>query len=310
MGKCLVRHLTPNGIELRDGGKITTVAVEPIEKKPLYHFFPSSKVLSVGGYGCSMTCDYCQNWKVSQKDRSADAKNLSPSELVKIALGKGCEGICMTYNEPTVYIEYLRELSRETQNANMYFAIKTNAFVNSTPWQEICSLVDAMNIDYKGTDYDYYRISSLTPEHRRCIMDNIVYALTLSGFINKKLHVEISIPVYESSRVKETMHSIREMISAYAPSTPVHLLKVFPANRIEHSRSTKNRLLFRSRKYMLEQIKYVYISNLFNNAAILTRNTICSYCGKIIVERKGFKVTTDWCGCAATAADFVKWGEG
>lgn len=135
-GICMARVGSANGIDLEAYGKLTQLAVEPIEKKPIWHYRPGLRVLSAGGYGCSFSCDYCQNWMVSQRD-NAPKKELSPNDLVRLALDKGCGGICFTYNEPIVYFEYVMDVAREAKVAGLDLILKTNAYAEQEPWDDL-----------------------------------------------------------------------------------------------------------------------------------------------------------------------------
>jgi pyruvate formate lyase activating enzyme len=108
-GICQAR-IGQSGVKLDAFGKITTAAVEPIEKKPIYHYKPNLKTLSIGGFGCSMFCDFCENWQVSQVNKSDSSEYLSPIDVINLAIKESCGAICFTYNEPIIYFEYLLEL--------------------------------------------------------------------------------------------------------------------------------------------------------------------------------------------------------
>ncbi|KKN30860.1 hypothetical protein LCGC14_0829850 [marine sediment metagenome] len=154
-GKCLVRKSDGEKIYLAAYGYLTNIAVEPIEKKPITHFLPGTKTLSIGSFGCSLFCKFCQNSHISQITGFEDSSIFTPNEVVKMAIEKECASVCMTYNEPIIQYEYLLDLAEECHKNDLKFVIKTNAFINKEPWKKICQVVDVFNIDFKGNREKY-----------------------------------------------------------------------------------------------------------------------------------------------------------
>ncbi len=249
------------------------MATEPIEKKPLYHFYPGMKTLSVGFYGCNMSCNYCQNWKVSQQDRHDNSHIILPLHLVEIANTKECQAICFTYNEPTVYFEYISSVAFHAKSIGLKVVLKTNAMLNPKPWHDIISRVDAINVDWKGDSEASKKMTGVNYD----IIPNLVSA------IRSGCHVEVSIPVYADSIVDDYL------AVAYAlmpfPTVPVHLLKVFPAHLIQLSSTTDDKLISDVRELFLKNSYYVFSEH--------NRNTICSKCRAINLRRNGYRVTDE-----------------
>lgn len=287
-GKCLARKNIDGDIKLDAYGSITNMAVEPIEKKPLYHFYPSTKVLSVGGFGCSAFCDYCQNFMVSQRDRSKDSKKIMPDEVVKIALSKGASGICMTYNEPTIYYEYLVDLCTEAKKNGLYFIIKTNGIVNEDVWEDVLYRVDAINLDFKGSKKDYRDIVKVDEDCYNNFINNFHKALDMD--MDRKVHLEISVPIYPHvSHKDQWIIDFRKVLETYNPFVPVHLLKVFPANETVSWISTPNKLLFNIKDYLSEKLDFVYIANIFDEEAKKSRYTYDPDTNEVIIKRENLK---------------------
>lgn len=274
-GACMVRHGSPDGVVLNAYGKLTQAAVEPIEKKPIWHYRPGLRTLSTGGYGCNFFCDYCQNFMVSQRDRSKDARPFSPKDLVALAVDKKCPAICFTYNEPTIYYEYLLDIADICKRQNLDVILKTNAYIEQEPWEKLCPAIAAMNIDWKGTNDRYREVAKADDS---VIFDRIHDAWALG------VHVEVSVPVYHDSKIEE-YQNFKDRISQYKnPSIPVHLLKIFPANKTGRCPVTSDILLIKLHAFLSKAIEFVYIANVFNEK--ISRSTICHSCGTKLIERE------------------------
>jgi pyruvate formate lyase activating enzyme len=272
-GKCNVRVGTEVGIVFTGYGKITNIAIEPIEKRPLFHFMPGCKFLSAGGYGCSMSCDFCQNWKVSQST-DAKTKDVSPLQLVTMAKDRGAAGICLTYNEPTVYAEYVLELGKLMKFMKMPLALKTNAYLHEGPWKEICRVVSAMNIDHKGSDRRYGEAGVL-PGAEALVLERIKQAKELG------VHVEISLPVHHDD-IADRFGYLRLSLWGIDYNIPIHLLRIFPAYK-STADTTSNSVVRDVYEFMKESMNYVYTST--------KTDTICRNCGITKVVRKGLTVS-------------------
>lgn len=275
-GACFVRSNKLGKIILSEYGKISTISVDPIEKKPFYHYKPGSKTISFGGFGCSMRCDYCENYKISQNNIKENTKFFYPNDLCSIARQKNCDILCFTYNEPTTYFEYMIDIYDSCLQNNMYFIIKTNGYVRRNIWKEICNNVHAMNIDWKG-EGEFYRKTTLVKDN--VTLDNIYIAKSL----NK--HVEISVPVYYDSSLKDYDNFI-SLIEKIDKNIPVHLIKIYPSNKIKYTNLTSDFLLYNLFDYMKNKLSYVYIQGSIND---YHRNTTCHNCSKLIVERQSLK---------------------
>ena len=232
VGKCLVRGEKDGEVILSTHSCLSVVAVEPIEKKPFRHYLSNTKTLSLGGYGCNLDCRFCENHRISQE--SSDPKEkIDPKQIIRMAHDKGCQSICMTYNEPIVYIEYLLELGRLCQKNKLPFLLKTNAFVSPDVWFEICSLNPVLNIDWKGSRDKFKYI---TNSNAYVVEDRIKEAF------ETPLHIEISVPLYYDDKdIEEEMRYLGNFLSSLSDSIPCHILTVYPAhNYLDFLPSKKN----------------------------------------------------------------------
>jgi pyruvate formate lyase activating enzyme len=274
-----------DGVHLKAYGEVCAMAVEPIEKKPIYHFRPGSKVLSVGFSGCNLDCNFCQNAMISQKDEW-ESTTYSPASIANLALQKKCDGICLTYNEPTIHYEFIMDLADWCKAHGVYLSLKTNGCLEIDPWRDICSVVDAVNIDWKGDSGTYGRICGWP----------IDFARIVHGVINRNIryavdtvHTEISIPVSWGLGFWDYI-GIIDLLEDW-DKTPIHLLKVFPSNRCD-SPSTKDDILLSMRTSLQKVFPFVYIENLFTEDGNKSRQTHCPDCQKLLVSRDSLVATT------------------
>lgn len=242
-GKCKIRICDDkrgDKISLSNYGQLTHIAVEPIGKKPIVNFLSKTKTLSVGVCGCNLKCKFCENYYISQCD-DFDSGHYSPCYIVDLAKRKNCESICMTYNEPIISFEYLLDIAKECHKQGLKFIIKTNAYINKEPWKEICKVIDAVNIDWKGSKTQYKEVCGVN------IDDNLIYDRIKEAY-QSNVHVEISIPIHQGILKEEErveLHRFGSFLinlnSDIYKSIPCHLLKVYPAYKYEKYSTTSDK---------------------------------------------------------------------
>ena len=265
VGKCLTRKGHYNlpystcFIDYEDdttGVPISIIAIEPLSKKPIYHFLDKdTKTLSLGGYGCSMNCSYCSNWKVSQQ-KPDKIKDLTTIDILEMA--EPYKVVCFSYNEPTLYYPFINNLAKELERVNKYLVIKTNAYLNKFYWKRFCEDVHVMNIDFKGSEKRHMEMIGIKEGTYGIILDNILYA------IDHGPHVEISIPVFEdySDEDIEPLIQVLEKSIANNVMVPLHLLRVFPVNRLKGKPTDKNKLE-ELREKLSPYSDKIYIQNVY-----------------------------------------------
>ena len=275
-GICGVRENHGGRLELPRYGAISSIAVDPIEKKPLYHFHPSSRILSVGFVGCSFHCGFCQNWHISQ-NIDIDTRYIAPADLVDIARREKSFAIAYTYSEPLVHFEYVLDCSRAARAAGLKNVLVTNGYLNSAPAAELLPFVDAANVDLKAWDADFYRheTGGKLEEVKRFIRE-------AAG----KIHLEITtliIPTKNDDPAQ--IEGIAGFIAGLDPDIPLHLSGYHPQYKYTVPPTppdTVRRLADVARKYL----RYVYTGNLGAEAA----DTVCASCGNVLVRRTGWRV--------------------
>ncbi len=272
IGACGVRKSNGSSIFLEAYNKITSVSIEPIEKKPIYHWAANQKTLSIGGYGCNMSCSFCFNWKISQFNLYNDAKNLSTHDIVRMAQENKCESVCFTFNEPIIYYEYFLDLADECKHNNIDIIAKTNGFATEKVWTNFVRSCSAINIDWKGGPKKYLETTGVVFEN---VFERIHQAYPLA-------HVELSVPVYNDSCL-EDYNDLISLGNDY-PDLPIHLLRILPAYKDSIVQITSFSLLKKLKNLLTNKYNYVYIHNTYDESD--SRDTFCSVCKDKIVERE------------------------
>ena len=267
-GFCGVRSCRGGRIVSDNYGKITSLALDPIEKKPLARFFPGSRILSVGSYGCNLRCPFCQNYEISwseQAYRFADtAETVTPAVLadtVKHYQKKGNIGLAFTYNEPLVGYEFVRDTAELVHEAGMKNVMVTNGTAALPVLEELLPFIDAMNIDLKGFTDRYYK--EVLGGDRQMVMDFIARAA-------KSCHVELTMLVIPGENdSEEEMRSVSRWIASLTDANgntigediPLHISRFFPRFRMTDRAATDVRQIYRLAKIAKEELKFVYTGN-------------------------------------------------
>jgi pyruvate formate lyase activating enzyme len=278
VGRCRVRRNVGGKLYPLNYGAVTSCALDPIEKKPLYHFHPGSSILSVGTYGCNFHCTFCQNWEISQGDPKW--RYFSPAELVRLAVQErersGAIGIAYTYSEPLVWYEYVWDTARLAREAGLVNVLVTNGFVQQEPLRELLPLIDALNIDVKAFKGEYY--NSVCNGRLEPVLETVATASRLS-------HVELTtllVPTKNDS--EEEVVALVNWIADLDRSIPLHLSRYFPQFKMDLP-PTPLETLRRAREIALKKLQFVYIGN----APELTADdTLCPNCQQLLVERQGY----------------------
>jgi pyruvate formate lyase activating enzyme len=287
-GKCNIITRRGNRVYNPLENEFSNISVDAIEKRPFFHFYPGSKFLACSWYGCNFTCQFCQNFKVSQQ--LGPSKFYSPEKLVELALSRGVKGIAFTHNEPILYYEYIHKVRKaiEASGSGLKIAVKTNGFASVYVVDRLCEDVDAINVDIKGDDADYRDICGgwVDPVWE-----------TIERIDNSKVHLELSYLVLPS-KVKDNdfNRTLLEWLYELNHNIPLHLLYYFPFHKMQED-SYDPLELDRLQKFFTEcdNMRYVYVSNCFHPEIIKHRNTWCK-CGKMVVNREsGVKLLHDEC---------------
>lgn len=235
--------------------RVTSVALDPIEKKPLYHFRPGSLILSAGTFGCNFKCGYCQNWSIAHTD--AQTTEMTPEELAELAAAyvrKGNIGVAYTYNEPTIWFEFVLEASRLVRERGLVNVLVTNGFISLEPLEQLLPLTDAMNIDVKAFSEGFYE------KYCKGSLADVKKTVERAA---QSCHVEITtlvIPGLNDS--PEEIGRLAQWLSTIDPEIVLHLSRFFPNFRMNDIPPTLRSTLENARESALQYLPHVYLGNI------------------------------------------------
>jgi pyruvate formate lyase activating enzyme len=266
-------------------GQVSSLAADPIEKKPLFHFYPGSLCFSLGTIGCNFRCRHCQNWEISTADGEAFQKTcreLSPEASVKLARRSDCRGMAWTYNEPTIWFEHTLESAQLAKEAGLYTAYVTNGYASPAALDTIGPYLDAWRVDIKGFSDEFYKDIAGVPR-----WDEIL-EVTLRARHQWNMHVEVVtniIPTMNDDN--EQLEGIaRWMAAELGELTPWHVTRFQPHHNLRHLPPTPVTTIDKACDIGREAgLKFVYAGNVPGHESESTR---CYNCGSLVVRRLGY----------------------
>ncbi|HDL15916.1 MAG TPA: AmmeMemoRadiSam system radical SAM enzyme [Euryarchaeota archaeon] len=275
--------------ENRDGklyslvyGKAISYHVDPIEKKPLFHFLPGSTSFSFATAGCNFRCLHCQNWEISQlphDKKEIPGINLGPEEIVELARKYRCESISYTYTEPTIFYEYAYDTAKLANKEGIKNIFVTNGYTGEDALREISPYLDAANIDLKGFTEEFYR--KVCGAKLKPVLDNIKLYIELGIWIEV---TTLLIPGYNDKDVRPIARFLKDVDE----NIPWHVTGFRPEYKLLNVESTTPESLVNARKIGLEEgLKHVYTGNV---PGLEGENTYCPGCGTPLIKRIGFNV--------------------
>ncbi|MBN1700106.1 MAG: AmmeMemoRadiSam system radical SAM enzyme [Spirochaetales bacterium] len=276
-GICGVRLNRNGDMNLPYYGKLSGIATDPVEKKPLYHFYPGRSILSVGFWGCSFRCPFCQNYSISQK-LSESGEYISPRKLVDIASSRGSFGIAYTYSEPLVHSEYVLDTSAIAHRYGLKNVLISNGYVNPGPAEELLEVIDAANIDLKSFQSDFYK---------KEIGGGLSEVKEFISLAAGRAHIEVTtlvIPTKNDS--EEEIGAIASFLASIDKNIPFHLSCYYPTYEYSippTSRATIEHLADTARNHL----NYVYLGNVGANET----NTYCTECHALLIRRAGYRIS-------------------
>ena len=258
-------------------GRIATAALDPIEKKPLFHFHPGCDILSVAAPGCNLHCAFCQNWNLSQ-EHDAPTRPATARELVATAIDHGSVGIAFTYSEPLVWFEFVRDTARAARAAGLATVLVTNGYLNPEPLAELLPLIDAANIDLKSMDDRFYRRvckARLAP-----VLDSI------RRFVAAGVHVELTNLVIPGHNDDEaSLEALIDFVVGLGRPVPLHFSAYHPAWRMQ-APPTPRATLLRAYEQASRRLDWVYLGNLSGEQG---RDSRCPTCATLLVDRSSYR---------------------
>jgi pyruvate formate lyase activating enzyme len=284
-GDCRVRVNLGGKLRATTYGRPSAVHIDPMEKKPLYHFHPGSPVFSIATAGCNLHCLNCQNWQLSQRggEEMEEIYRLDPPELVRAAKDEGCRSIAYTYSDPIVFYEYCYDSSALAHEAGLTNVFITAAYINRKPLRRLCRVLDAANADLKAFDDAFYRRingASLQP-----VLDALV------TFKEEGVWLEVTNLVIPT--LNDDLALIRRMArwirDELGPDTPLHFSRFQPQYRLRNLPPTPGETLDRARREALDAgLRFVYVGNVLGHEG---NSTYCPRDGTLLIQRVGFLIT-------------------
>ena len=254
-GACRARANRNGTVVSLNYGRLTALALDPIEKKPLRRFHPGSLILSAGSFGCNLHCPFCQNAGIAAAGTEAFTRDFTPGQLVQEALrlrDKGSIGVAYTYNEPLVGYEYVRDCAELVHQAGLVNVLVTNGTIAEKPWRELLPLLDAVNIDLKGFTQSWYR--RLGGE-----LETVRRSFTQAA---ERCHVEVTTLVVSGENdSEEEMRALSVWLASVSPDIPLHVSRFFPRHRMSDRPATPVDTVCRLADLAREQLRYVYTGN-------------------------------------------------
>ena len=283
-GVCGVRQNREGKIVTHVYGEVIAAHVDPIEKKPLYHYLPGSTAFSVATIGCNFKCPFCQNWQISQQSkRREDAgtcESFSPEEIVKAAKNQGCQSISYTYTEPTIYFEFAYDTAALAKKEGLGNSFVTNGYMTPEALEAINPYLDACNVDLKSFREEFYQ--KMCKAHLEPVLKSIRLMKTLGIWVEV---TTLIIPGQNDS--DEELAEIARFIVDVDPDIPWHISRFHPDYNFTETPATPVETLrkaFSIGKH--EGLRYIYIGNVWGES----EDTRCPRCGTSLIQRSGFTI--------------------
>lgn len=282
-GECRIRVNLDGTLRAVTFGRPCSIHIDPIEKKPLYHFLPASQILSLATVGCNLHCRNCQNWEISQANPEETPAYLFPPEkLVKLTMREKCRSIAYTYTDPVVYYEYALETAERARSEGLKNVLVTAGYLNPEPWRRLCRATDAANIDLKFMSDRLYR--------EICDATLAPVLTTLEIAREEGVWVEVTnlvIPTLNDDRGM-IRSMCRFIVDRLGEETPLHFSRFYPRYRLTNLPPTPTSTLEAAREIALEVgLRHVYLGNVLHADG---ETTFCPGCGARVIERTGYRV--------------------
>lgn len=282
-GICKVREHRDGKLYTLNYGLASSVNPDPIEKKPLYHFYPGTSVFSLGTVSCNFRCIHCQNFSISQASLDESMGYLaeySPQRVIELTKHYDCQGIAWTYNEPTIWFEYTYDTSKLAKEEGMYTAYVTNGYMTEEALDRIDPYLDAMNIDVKAFREEFYK--EISGAKMQPVLDTVERA------VRKGIHVEITYLVIPGKNdSKGEIGDFVDWVAGLSVDIPVHFTRFHPDYMLTEPPATPVETLETARRIGFEKLRYVYTGNVVGHEG---EDTYCYNCGEKLIKRWGFAV--------------------
>lgn len=283
-GFCYVRQNIDGTLYATAYGKSTGFAIDPIEKKPLNHFLPGSPILSFGTAGCNLGCRFCQNWQIS-KAKLVEQNSVSalPTDIVRLARQHGCPSIAMTYNDPTIFGEYVIDIAREARQQGLRNVLVTAGYITPEARREIYAQIDAVNVDLKAFSESFYH--KVTFSHLDPVLDTLRWLKHETGIWFELTNLMIP---GENDSWDETARMCDWILTQLGPDVPLHFTAFHPDFKMQDKPRTPPETLNRARRLALSAgLKHVYVGNVHDRSG---QTTYCARCQLALIERDWHRI--------------------
>lgn len=281
-GICGVRRVEEGELYTENYALCAALQWDPIEKKPLYHFYPGRRILSLGTYGCNLSCSFCQNWSLARGKPGAGAAAIIPAQVLAALQREGgpeeVVGVAYTYNEPSIWYEYVLETARLLHGRGYRNVLVTNGFISREPLEELLPFIDALNIDVKAFSDAFYE--QHCRGRRRPVLETVELAAAAA-------HVEVTcllIPTLNDS--PEELARLSGWLAGIDPDLPLHLSRYFPGHRLTLP-PTPVETMTAARKIACEKLNHVYLGNIELPGG---SDTTCPQCGALLISRHAYRI--------------------
>jgi len=276
-GICGARFNRNGKLVTENFGEIVTARIDPIEKKPLYHFYPGSVIFSTGANGCNFKCDNCQNWEISQE--KVPTRFVSPEDLAEQAGWKGSIGIAYTYTEPLIWFEYIARVGRLIKEAGMKNVLVSNGYINREPLNDLIPVIDAANIDLKGMRTEFYR--------KVCKGKLEPVLETIRRLHEAGVHLELTnLVITDLNDSPDDFNKLTDFIAGLSPKIPLHLSAYYPTYKMDKPPTSPARLL-EAYDIAAEKLDFVYLGNVMLPGK---SDTICPNCKETAIKRERYQI--------------------
>lgn len=285
LGACCVRENCDGTLVTLVYGRTIAQHVDPIEKKPLFHFQPGSKSFSIATAGCNFRCAFCQNWEISQLPREQGAiagSVAAPDEIARAAQRAGCASVAYTYTEPTIYAEYALDTARAAQACGLTNVFVSNGYMTPELLRLMAGLIDGINVDLKAGRGEFYR--KISGAGLQPVLDNLSLIRKLGIWLEVTTLV---IPGLNDSD-EELRWVARTLVDAVGPDVPWHISRFYPQYKMADVPPTPTQTL--ERAWHIGRgtgLRYVYVGNVPGHR---TESTFCPGCGQVVIERSGYRL--------------------
>lgn len=275
-GICRVRSNQAGSLVTSNYGQVASLALDPIEKKPLYHFYPGSMILSAGTYGCNLSCSFCQNYALAHQ--TPQTQYVPPETMVEIAersRESGSIGLAFTYNEPSVWYEYIWDCARLLKERGQKVVLVTNGYIEALPLEQLLPYIDALNIDVKAFQNDFYK--------KLCkgTLEPVKKSVEMAA---RHCHVEITtLIIPEDNDQTEDIEALAGWLASIRPEIPLHLSRYHPAYYYDRP-PTPESTLIAAQQAALRHLPFVYLGNIGGS-----NDTLCLNCHRPLIRRTYYR---------------------